>query len=232
MTTTAFRATIDLPPVARSVPAARRLLAQLLSAWAAEPLREIAELLVSELVTNVVRHVGGDGALQVQVRFATPVLRVTVTDSSTIVPTRLDPSAAGGHGMWLLAAVPTAGAWNSGLAASACGSSCVQPRSATPDEGAGYHPLCCSPRRHRRRPAGTAPAPGSTGVGPTPGLGSGRPPPVGHGANPGVHPRRPWHTSAAPAARARTAPAFSAYPRARFQLDAHRQTAATQRGRI
>ncbi|MFR9805529.1 ATP-binding protein [Pseudonocardia sp. RS010] len=79
---TALRATIDLPAIPRSVPAARGVLAQLLSAWAAEPLREHAELLVSELVTNVIRHVGGDAALQVEVQLTAPVLRVTVADSS------------------------------------------------------------------------------------------------------------------------------------------------------
>lgn len=105
MPATALQATIDLPPVRRSVPVARRVLAQLLSAWAAEPLRENAELLVSELVTNVVRHVAGDTAMQVEVHLAAPVLRVTVADSSAVAPARLDPSASGGHGMWLLAAV-------------------------------------------------------------------------------------------------------------------------------
>ena len=120
---TALQATIDLPPVPRSVPAARRLLAQLLSAWAAEPLRENAELLISELVTNVVRHVGADTAMQVQVRFATPVLRVTVTDRSTIVPSPAGPLGCWRAGMWLSPPSPTGGAWNSRPAASGCGSS-------------------------------------------------------------------------------------------------------------
>ena len=105
MTPTALRATIDLPPIPRSVPAARTVLAQLLSAWAAEPLRENAELLISELVTNVVRHVGGDAAMQVEVQLTEPTLRVTVADTSAVEPARLTPSANGGHGMGLLAIV-------------------------------------------------------------------------------------------------------------------------------
>jgi anti-sigma regulatory factor (Ser/Thr protein kinase) len=101
-TPAALRATIDLPAIPRSVPTARTVLAQLLSAWAAEPLRENAELLVSELVTNVVRHVGGDMAMQVEVALTAPALRVSVVDASAVAPTRRTPSADGGYGMSLL----------------------------------------------------------------------------------------------------------------------------------
>jgi hypothetical protein len=102
---TTLRATIDLPPELRSVPAARSVLAQLLAAWAAESFCDNALLLLSELVTNVMRHVVGDAAMQVQVHLAGPVLRVSVADNSADPPRTLEPGAAGGHGMWLLAAL-------------------------------------------------------------------------------------------------------------------------------
>lgn len=101
---TALRASIELPPEPRSVPAARSVLAQLLSAWSAEWFCDKALLLLSELVTNVVRHVGGALVL-VQVELAGPVLRVSVTDDSPESPRRVEPGAGGGHGLWLLAAL-------------------------------------------------------------------------------------------------------------------------------
>ncbi|MDT7618263.1 MAG: hypothetical protein QOF00_5710 [Pseudonocardiales bacterium] len=100
---TTLRATIDLPPDPRSVPAARSVVAQLLAAWAAGSFCDNALLLLSELVTNVLRHVVSDAALQVQVHLADPVLRVSVADDSADPPRTLEPGAAGGHGMWLLA---------------------------------------------------------------------------------------------------------------------------------
>jgi hypothetical protein len=102
---TTLRATIDLPPELHSVPAARSVVAQLLAAWAAESFCENALLLLSELVTNVMRHVVGAAALQVEVHLTGPVLHVSVADNSADPPRALEPGAAGGHGMWLLAAI-------------------------------------------------------------------------------------------------------------------------------
>ena len=78
-----LRATLDLPPAPRSVPAARRVVAQLLDAWAAEAYCEDAALLVSELVTNVVRHVAGEAAMTVEVTWRRTALQVAVVDGST-----------------------------------------------------------------------------------------------------------------------------------------------------
>ena len=101
-----FRATLDLPPAGRSAAAARRLVAQLLEAWAAESFRADATLLVSELVSNVVRHVAGQLAMRVEVALSGSVLTVAVVDSSTVLP----PAPAGGgpgggHGLALIAVV-------------------------------------------------------------------------------------------------------------------------------
>jgi anti-sigma regulatory factor (Ser/Thr protein kinase) len=101
----ALRATIDLPPVARSVPAARRVLVQLLTAWSVPVFSDDAALLVTELVTNVVRHVAGQATLTVEVSLAEPVLHVAVIDSSSTLPALRDRTADGGHGLWLLGEV-------------------------------------------------------------------------------------------------------------------------------
>lgn len=102
-----FSATIDLPPQSHSVPAARRVVVELLDSWAVGHLRERAALLVSELVTNVVRHVAGQSKMVLQVNLTEPALRVSVTDVSLDGPRLREPMAEepGGHGLRLLAAV-------------------------------------------------------------------------------------------------------------------------------
>jgi anti-sigma regulatory factor (Ser/Thr protein kinase) len=103
----ALTATIDLPPEIGSVPAARRVLTELLGSWAAEHFRDDANLLLSELVTNVVRHVSSRSKMVLEVRLSGPGLRVAVIDVSADLPTVTGtPSrAAGGHGMLLVAAL-------------------------------------------------------------------------------------------------------------------------------
>jgi anti-sigma regulatory factor (Ser/Thr protein kinase) len=100
-----LRATLDLPSVGRSAAAARRLVALLLEAWAAEPFRDDAALLVSELVSNVVRHVVGQPAMRVEVALSGPNLHVAVVDSSSVLPAPTSGGPRGGHGLGLVAAV-------------------------------------------------------------------------------------------------------------------------------
>jgi hypothetical protein len=108
-----LHAALDLPPAIRSVPAARRLVAQLLTAWAADAFSADAMLLVSELVTNVVRHVSGPEALRVEVALSEPGLRVAVVDSSPVPPVPRPPGPRGGHGILLVDAL--ADRWGSEL---------------------------------------------------------------------------------------------------------------------
>jgi anti-sigma regulatory factor (Ser/Thr protein kinase) len=100
-----LNATLDLPSAAPSAAAARRLMAQLLEAWAAESFRDDATLLVSELVSNVVRHVAGHLAMRVEVALSGPSLRVAVVDSSTVLPAPTSRRPRGGYGLGLIAAV-------------------------------------------------------------------------------------------------------------------------------
>jgi anti-sigma regulatory factor (Ser/Thr protein kinase) len=76
---------LGLPPTAASVPLARRLVRDVLRIWNAPQDREDAELLVTELVANVVDHVGGD-VLTLEVVLGGAWLRIAVVDGSAIQP--------------------------------------------------------------------------------------------------------------------------------------------------
>jgi anti-sigma regulatory factor (Ser/Thr protein kinase) len=98
-------ASIELPSTRRSVAVARRVVAHLLTGWAAEPLRDDTVLLLSELITNVVRHVVGPTVLRIDLRLSDPSLRVAVLDPSPTLPTLGDQGPSGGHGLHLVAAL-------------------------------------------------------------------------------------------------------------------------------
>ena len=97
-------ASIDLPPTAASVPVARRLVRQLLLGWGARQDRDDAALLVTELVANVVDHVGGTSCLTLEATCSEDWLRLGVVDCS---PTRpavrdLDPESVRGRGLHMV----------------------------------------------------------------------------------------------------------------------------------
>jgi hypothetical protein len=61
-------------------------------------------LLLSELVTNVVRHVRPTTTFTIELILSQLKLRVSVLDSSPTPPVVRDRSPAGGHGLWLVTA--------------------------------------------------------------------------------------------------------------------------------
>lgn len=107
-----LRARIDLPTTSGSVPLARHLVSQLLAAWSADARREESVLLLSELVTNVVRHVRPTTTFTIEVDLSQLKLRVSVVDGSPTPPMLGDRGAHGGHGMWLVSTI--ADRWGSG----------------------------------------------------------------------------------------------------------------------
>jgi hypothetical protein len=99
-----YSASIALPSVVHSVPAARHVISELLRAWSAERFRDRAILLVSELVSNAVKHVGGVAHLVLHVQLSDSLLRVAVADSSLSPPVVRQPGTGdpGGHGLVLV----------------------------------------------------------------------------------------------------------------------------------
>jgi len=79
-------ASIDLPPSQVSVPASRHLLLELLRVWDVPHDRQDAALLVTELVSNVVDHVGGEANLTLEVSVSEDWLRIAVADGSSVRP--------------------------------------------------------------------------------------------------------------------------------------------------
>ncbi|MFI9231580.1 ATP-binding protein [Streptomyces rimosus] len=82
---------------------ARITLRAVLAAHGVPELIERAELLTSELTTNSVRHTKGSAS--VRMRWAHPVLRVSVSDMAPYLPAALrspSPEAGSGRGLFIL----------------------------------------------------------------------------------------------------------------------------------
>jgi anti-sigma regulatory factor (Ser/Thr protein kinase) len=101
----ALRASVDLPTTSHSVPAARRIVRHLLTGWSAEVFSEDALLLLTELVSNAVRHVTGRAPLRVELSLTGLVLRIAVLDTSPVPPRPRAADADGGYGLRLVAAI-------------------------------------------------------------------------------------------------------------------------------
>ncbi|HEX2299603.1 MAG TPA: ATP-binding protein, partial [Pseudonocardiaceae bacterium] len=79
---------------------ARRIVDEVCARWhLAGDVRERAELIVTELVTNAVQHAGG-GAIELIVAVRRPMLRVEVGDDHQVLPYR--PQASPGRGLQLV----------------------------------------------------------------------------------------------------------------------------------
>lgn len=94
-----------------SVREARQLVTAQLGDWAADDLTDTAELLVSELVTNALRHTRGPLRLNLRLRDYRLLCEVEDTESAGPVRNVADPDAEGGRGIELLELL--ADAWGS-----------------------------------------------------------------------------------------------------------------------
>ncbi|HEX2297145.1 MAG TPA: ATP-binding protein [Pseudonocardiaceae bacterium] len=96
------RVTRQLPADPYAARTARRVLEEVCTRWRMTALRESALVIVTELVTNAVDHVGAPIELCVTVRHG--VLRIEVSDHSKVLPAPLDqvPHATQGNGLWLV----------------------------------------------------------------------------------------------------------------------------------
>jgi anti-sigma regulatory factor (Ser/Thr protein kinase) len=103
------------PPSPRSVARARRDLRAALDHWGLEGLAAVAELVLSELVTNAVRHARVPSGRQIETRYERDCeggLRIEVHDATARMPwmRQAGEDAEGGRGLALVDAL-TAGRW-------------------------------------------------------------------------------------------------------------------------
>lgn len=93
-----YAATSDAPRLSR------RLVREMLVLWHAEDLADVAELLTSELVANVVMH--AMTTVAVDLDWDDPTLRVEVRDGSPILPAiPKEARLEGGRGLQIVAAL-------------------------------------------------------------------------------------------------------------------------------
>ncbi|OFB42619.1 anti-sigma factor [Frankia sp. CgMI4] len=103
----ALSARFDLPADPRAASRARRLVTELLAAWGRPETVEVAQLLVSEVVTNAVRFVGARAALCLTLSLRNDRIRIAVDDGSSLWPV-LKPAHdddESGRGLHLVAAL-------------------------------------------------------------------------------------------------------------------------------
>src|SRR3954469_2170598 len=100
-------ARVNLPTVVRSIPAARHVVLELLGAWQIDHCCDEVALVVTELVTNVVDHVGGETSIVLELTFSDMWLRVAIADGSAVRPVvrELCGNQPRDRGMHLVAAV-------------------------------------------------------------------------------------------------------------------------------
>jgi anti-sigma regulatory factor (Ser/Thr protein kinase) len=96
---------VRLAPTAGASDTARRFLRGQMRTWALDGLGGVTELLTSELVTNVVQHVGSP--MTVRISCDASIVRVEVDDDSAEPPvlTHADPSSEHGRGLMLVNAL-------------------------------------------------------------------------------------------------------------------------------
>jgi anti-anti-sigma regulatory factor/anti-sigma regulatory factor (Ser/Thr protein kinase) len=93
-------------PIATRV--ARQLVAEACRAWGVTDITESAEIIITELVSNVVVHAGTE--MRVRVALGQSVLRLSVRDHSPTLPRRVLPdpeTGEGGRGLILIEALST-----------------------------------------------------------------------------------------------------------------------------
>ncbi len=93
---------IDMPLGMQAPRSARTAVSAVLNAWGYrdEGWLELAAVVVSELVTNAVRH--GGGCLELDLESHDGRVVVAVADGSAVVPRRRAPDDAGGRGLALI----------------------------------------------------------------------------------------------------------------------------------
>jgi signal transduction histidine kinase len=100
-----------LPANDRAPLTARRLVSTLLVAWGHVEQVELTELVVSELVSNAVRHAGDAGDLELELSADEDTIRLCVADGSDVHPVLRGDPAKGGGGLGLRLVARVAVRW-------------------------------------------------------------------------------------------------------------------------
>ena len=104
-----LRAVIDLVADAHAPATGRLVTAALVSLWGLPDLREDAQLIVSELVTNAVQHAPGGEPLELELSRQDRGIRISLADSSADHPVVVVAAdRPRGRGMLLIEALCTA----------------------------------------------------------------------------------------------------------------------------
>ena len=102
---------MTLPTASRAVRLAREATRDALATWRLACLEETAVLLVSELVTNSVRHARDSEAITLELEAAGTWLRIEVTDADPRWPQPRTPAGFDGSGFGLMLVDALAGKW-------------------------------------------------------------------------------------------------------------------------
>jgi serine/threonine-protein kinase RsbW len=108
---TGRRMQLTLPAAVQAVRLARRATRDALAAWQLGLLEETAVLLVSELVTNAVRHARNTGTVTLELRSAGTRLRVEVQDADPQWPQPRNPAGCDESGFGFVLVDSLAGQW-------------------------------------------------------------------------------------------------------------------------
>jgi anti-sigma regulatory factor (Ser/Thr protein kinase) len=102
---------VTLPMASHSVRLAREAARDALATWRLASLEETAVLLVSELVTNAVRHARGTDAITLEMEAAGTWLRIEVQDADPRWPQPRTPVGFEGSGFGFVLVAALAGKW-------------------------------------------------------------------------------------------------------------------------
>jgi anti-sigma regulatory factor (Ser/Thr protein kinase) len=102
---------LALPAVPAAVRLARRAIRDALAAWQLSGVEETVVLLVSELVTNAVRHAKNTGAISLELRSTGTWLRIEVQDADPQWPQPRIPAGCDESGFGFVLIEALAGRW-------------------------------------------------------------------------------------------------------------------------
>ena len=102
-----WRALVEIPAQPIAAATARQVVVTMLTAWGLQQLRDDAETVVSELVTNAYQHVPGADSFELELTGSPGRVCIALADGSAIKPViaELDPATPTGRGMRIVQAL-------------------------------------------------------------------------------------------------------------------------------